>query len=102
MRIDKIKKRRRNFAGAKALALLAVLVVIIVSTFVYAGYTMGNIGAAEAELAATRQQIEAAEARQREIEDSAAYVNSKEFVEYIARNWLNLVRRGEIIFIMTD
>ena len=101
IRLDKKRKRRKMFAGFKNLVQLALLLAMIATTFLAATYTLDNIARTDAELALTQVQIEAAEVRRREIEDSDAYMQSPQFVENIARNWLNLVRRDEIIFIMT-
>lgn len=102
IRIDKVRNRRRLFFGAKTLIQLALLAIVITATFVIASNIMDDIAATEAELAAVQAQIEAAEARGREIEDSAAYVQSIQFIESIARERLGLVRRDEIIFIITQ
>jgi len=61
---------------------------------------MDSIADIEAQTAVAEAQIAEAEARRREIEDSAAYVSSIRFIEYIARTRLRLVHRDEIIFNM--
>jgi len=101
VRIDKVKNRRRAFGGAKTLVQLALLAVVVIATLTYAGHIMDNIARAEEERSALDMQILAAEVRRQEIEDAAAYVSSVDFIEYIARSRLNLVRPDEIIFIMT-
>ena len=102
IRIDKVKKRRRVFVGVKTLVQLALIIAIAVTTIIAFNHTMDNIAYTEAELAATQLQIEDARARRTQIEDSAAYTQSISFIENIARNWLGLVRRDEVIFIITE
>jgi cell division protein FtsB len=101
VRIDKIRNRRGAFGRTKTLIKLALLAVVIVMTLSAASHIMDNIARVEVQHEAVAAQIAEAEARRQEIEDSVAYVESIEFIEYIARNMLNLVRRDEIIFIMT-
>ena len=102
IRIDKVKNKRRAFGGIKALVQLALLVTVVVVTLTAATGIMDNISRTQEQIAILDEQIIAAEARRQEIEDAAAYVSSIDFVEYIARTRLNLVRRDEIIFIMTS
>ena len=99
-RIDKVKNRRGALGRAKALVQLALLSVIVVITLSAATHIMENIARLEIEREVVQSQIAEAEARRQEIEDSAAYVESIDFIEYMARR-LGLVRRDEIIFIMT-
>jgi cell division protein FtsB len=100
VRIDKVKNRRRAFGRARALVQLALIAVVAVMTLSAAAHIMDNIVRVETQREAVQLQIAEAEARRLEIEDSVAYVESIEFIEYIARR-LGLVRRDEIIFIMT-
>ena len=102
IRLDRVKKRRFAFFTVKTLVQLAILAVIAATAIIASTGAMYNIAAAEEELAAVEMQIEAAKARQREIADSVAYVQSIGFIENIARNWLRLVRPDEILFIMVD
>jgi len=101
VRIDKVKDRRRALGRTRVLVQLGLLVVIAVMTLSAATYILDNIARVEAQREAVAIEIAQAEARRQEIEDSATYTESIEFIEYIARNLLNLVRRDEIIFIMT-
>ena len=101
IRIDKVQDRRRAFGRARTLVKLALLAVVAVTTLSTATYIIDNISRVESQREAVQAQIAEAEARRQEIEDSVAYTESIEFIEYIARNVLNLVRRDEIIFIMT-
>ena len=97
---DNVKKKRRAYGGAKALFRLVLLTIVITMTLSAATHVMDNIAYVEAQREAVQAQIAVAEARRQEIEDSVAYVTSLDFIEYIARR-LGLVRRDEIIFIMT-
>ena len=99
-RIDKTKSKRRAFGGVKALVRLGLLAVIATMTLSAASHIMDNIDCVGMQQEAVQAQIAEAEARRLEIEDSAAYVESIDFIEYIARR-MGLVRRDEIIFIMT-
>ena len=100
VRIDKVTNRRRAFGRARALIQLVLLVVVVVMTLSAATHIMDNIDRVRAEREVVQSQIAEAEARRLEIEDSVAYVESIDFIEYMARR-LGLVRRDEIIFIMT-
>jgi len=100
VRIDKIKNERGAFRRAKALIKLALLTAIAVMTISTATHIMDNIAIVEAQREAVQSQIADAEVRRLEIEDSVAYVESIDFIEYMARR-MGLVRRDEIIFIMT-
>jgi len=102
IRIDKVKSKRRAFGSVKALVQFGLLVAIVVGTLSATTYIMDNISHTQEQIATLDAQILAAEARRQEIEDAAAYVSSIDFIEYIARTRLNLVRRDEIIFIMTS
>ena len=97
---DKAKNRRGALGRAKALVQLAILGVIGFVTLSAAAHIMDNIARVEMEREIVQAQIAEAEARRQEIENSVAYVESIDFIEYIARR-LGLVRRDEIIFIMT-
>ena len=97
---DNTKKKRRAYGGAKALFRLVLLGIVVTATLSAATHVMDNIAYVEAQRREVQAQIAAAEARRQEIEDSVAYVTSIDFIEYIARR-LGLVRRDEIIFIMT-
>lgn len=100
VQIDKVKNRRGALGRAKALIQLALLGVVVVTTLSAAAHIMENIARVEIEREIVQAQIAEAEARRQEIENSVAYVESIDFIEYIARR-LGLVRRDEIIFIMT-
>ena len=100
IRIDKVKQRRGALGGIKTSIKLVLLVIIALVTLVSVTHTMDSIAEIEAQMASVQAQIAQAEARRREIEDSAAYVASVSFIEYIARNRLGLVHRDEIIFMM--
>jgi len=100
VQISKDNDRRRAFGRVRVLVQLALLAIIAVMTLSAASHIMGNIARIEAQREIVQSQIAEAEARRQEIEDSAAYVESIDFIEYMARR-LGLVRRDEIIFIMT-
>ena len=99
--LSSVKRRRRAAFGLKAFVHFALLVVVAATTLVLVSGVLDDIADTERELAATQSQITTAQVRRREIEDTTAYTQSLSFVEYIARTRLNLVRRDEIIFIMT-
>ena len=100
VRIDKVNNRRRAFGRIKTLIQLALLTVVVVMTLSASAHILDNIARVEAQRETVHLQIAEAEARRLEIEDSVAYVESIDFIEYMARR-LGLVRRDEIIFIMT-
>ena len=100
-KIEKTKGVRGSFGRTRTLIKLALLGVVVVMTLSAAVHIMDNIADLQAEHEIVQTQIKEANARRQEIEDSAAYTESIEFIEYVARNMLNLVRRDEIIFIMT-
>ena len=97
---NKPKNERGSFGRAKTLIKLALLCVIIVMTLSAVSHILDNIARIEAQREVVQAQIAEAEARRLEIEDSVAYVQSIDFIEYMARR-MGLVRRDEIIFIMT-
>ena len=96
------KAKKRAAFGFKTLLQLAILAVIIAASIIFATGRMERISALEDELALVEARIENQLIRQQEIEDTEAYTQSIAFIEYIARNWRNLVHRDEIIFVMVD
>ena len=100
--ITKKHRQRKVFTLAKSAVLLVILAVIAVFSFVYINLSMNEIAAIEAELELVRHQIEVAQSRRQEIIDTSSYTQSEEFIENFARNFLGLVRRDEIIFIIRD
>jgi len=81
---------------------LTLIAVIIAGTGVLVFNTLDRIADVEAETAVIEAQIRIQENIRADIEDEAAFVQSREFIERIARNWFGLVHRDEIIFIMVD
>ena len=81
---------------------IAAIALIIAGTAVLAFNALDGIADVEAETAAIQAQIQIQENIRLDIEDEAAFVQSREFIERIARNWFGLVHRDEIIFIMAD
>jgi len=101
IRLDKVKSKNRAFGGIRVLVRIVLLSIVVTMMLSAASYIMDNISRVEAQREVIAIEIAHAEARRLEIEDSVAYTESIDFIEYIARNVLNLVRRDEIIFIMT-
>jgi len=84
-----------------ALQLAALAGIAVVAVFSALG-TKERIKTVNEQRAGVEAQIETELYREREIEDTAAYMRSQSFIESVARNFLGLVHRDEIILIMKD
>ena len=100
VKIEKVNDVQVGFRRTKTLIKLALLGTVAVMTLSAAMHIIDNIARVQAQHEIVVAQIAEAEARRQEIENSVAYVESIDFIEYMARR-LGLVRRDEIIFIMT-
>jgi len=102
IRIDKRKGRQKAAFGLRLVIQLALLAVVVATALIVAASSLDDIAQANMQLAVLEEQIAAEIARQQEIADSAAYIQSISFIENIARERLMLVRRDEIIFVMVE
>lgn len=95
-RTGKKKPNRSNLAGVITIAgIVAVLLVVLLSGSQKLSVRNEQYESQKEELS---QQIQDEEVRNGEIEKLKDYVNSKEFIEKMAREKLGLVYRNEIIF----
>ena len=79
-----------------------IMLVIVISVFGSAVHQADRRDAILEELARVEAQIAQELHRQRELEDEAAFMQGRAFVEYVARNHLGLVHADEIIFVVVD
>ncbi len=99
-RTGKKKPNRSNLAGVITIAgIVAVLLVVLLSGSQKLSVRNEQYESQKEELS---QQIQDVEVRSGEIEKLKDYVNSKEFIEKMAREKLGLVYRNEIIFKATQ
>lgn len=97
----KRRKRRRvsRSRNVKGLFLILCVVLILCGMVTYKKAELNEQRTAYArEKAELEEQIDELEAEGKEIENQKEYTKSKQFVEEIARDKLNLIYPGEIIF----
>ena len=100
--ISKGQKARRGKKFMLVMMQVALLAGML-SLFGYSAFsTMQEIAATEAEMAALSRSIDDANQEADRLRADSEYRQSEAFVERIARQWLGLVRRDEIIFIIED
>jgi len=95
---SKVRIRRNIWIIVRLFAVVAVLV----GTGLFAVSIYDRIAAIEVETADIQVQIDIQRDIRLEIEDQAAFVQSRDFIERMARTWHGLVHRDEIIFIRVD
>lgn len=96
MRVIKGSGRRKRRTGLKT---ITVMVLIICGIVTYSRTELDKEAAKLAkQVASLEQQIAEEEARTLQIEEQKAYVQTKKFIEEMAREKLGLVYPNEIIF----
>ena len=84
----------------KLILQICLLATIIISALYASGNIMNDIDRTNARILQLDYEIEEARALRLEIENYSIYTQGYSFIEYIARNWLNMVRRDETIFVI--
>ena len=108
MKMDKPKDiaKKQKAKRAKKFTLMMVQVALLAALLFFFGYaafsTMQEIAATEAEIATLSLSIDGANQEAERLRADSEYRQSEAFIERIARQWLGLVRRDEIIFIIED
>ncbi len=96
MRVIQGTKKRKKRAGLKTITVMVLIICGIVT------YSRTQLDDEAAELArqieSLNRQIDEEEARTAEIEEERAYVQTKKYIEEMAREKLGLVYPDEIIF----
>lgn len=96
MRVIQGTKKRKKRAGLKTITVMVLIICGIVT------YSRTQLDDEAAELArqieSLSRQIDEEEARTAEIEEERAYVQTKKYIEEMAREKLGLVYPDEIIF----
>ena len=96
------QKKQKSFFGVKVIVQLLALVGIVTFALFSARGTSEKIADVNEQRARVDAQIETELFRERQIQDTAAYMRSRPFIETTARNFLGLVHRDEIILIMKE
>jgi cell division protein FtsB len=99
---SKSPSNKKKLLGVKTLVQLAVLAGIVVVFLFSALNAVERIADANEQRAGVEMQIETELYKEQEIMDTAVYMRSVPFVESVARNFLGLVYRDEIILIMKE
>ena len=97
----KLQKRRIKSA-AWYLMRFSILAVVVVATAIFAINLTERAAVIDAETAEIQAQIDIQMQIRQEIEDAATFVQSRAFIERMARSWHGLVHRDEITFIRVD
>ena len=94
-----VKKNHKLESGVFSLLLLAVITLLITGVFVYLRKTAEDRYAARVEEKEQLIRLKAEEeARAKAIEERRAYVQTRSYMEDVAREVLGLVYKDEIIF----
>ena len=93
------RRRRPSKSNRRGLAAIAVVVLVLLVTLMVQSQKLKDSNQQyESQKAELEQQIRDEELRTGEIENLKDYVNSKEYIEKIAREKLGLVYEDDIIF----
>ncbi len=93
------RKKRRASRNIKGLFLILCVVLILCGMVAYRKAALHKQQTAYAkEKAELEEQIDQLEAEGKEIENQKEYTKSKQFIEEIARDKLNLIYPGEVVF----
>ena len=95
----KRRKKRRASRNIKGLSLILCVVLILCGMVAYKKAALNEQQKAYArEKAELEERIDQLEEEGKEIENQKEYTKSKQFIEEIARDKLNLIYPGEVIF----
>ncbi|MDY3251159.1 MAG: septum formation initiator family protein [Candidatus Choladocola sp.] len=93
------RRRRPSKSNRRGMAAIAVVVLVLLVTLMVQSQKLKDSNQQyESQKAELEQQIRDEELRTGEIENLKDYVNSKEYIEKIAREKLGLVYEDDIIF----
>ena len=101
-KIDAVFAKRRAFALVKAFLFLAAIVAIVVVSLQFISNHSRRMDVVNTQIEETNRLVQNEIYRQQEIAYRASYTQSIDFIESIARNFLGLVHRDELILIMVE
>ncbi|OCL25733.1 hypothetical protein U472_15530 [Orenia metallireducens] len=99
-------RRKKSKSPSKTIKLRRLVLIVVLFCFfaILYNFYQGNQEKKimEAKVLALKDEISQLKTSKEELENQIKHINSKDFIEKIAREELGLVRKGEILYIIVD
>lgn len=89
------RPRRRKLTTGKLVIIVLIIVVLAVTV-----KSAGNIIKLKHEENAVKQEIVSLQAQKKDLQKQVNELDSSEYIEQQARNWLKMARQGDMVYIM--
>ena len=89
------KKHRRSFSGKQRIALMVFIILILIMMC-----SMNNIIRLKQQEHEAQQEVTSLRAQKSDLEERVREIDSNDYIEQQARNWLKMAKRGDKVYIL--
>lgn len=89
------KKRRKSHSGNQRIAIIVVIVLLLIILF-----SMNNIIKLKQQEHEAQQEVASLKAQKAELEVRIEEIDSNDYIEQQARNWLKMAKRGDRVYVL--
>ncbi len=89
------KKRKKPISGKQRIAVIVVIVLLLIILF-----SMNNIIKLKQQEHDAQQEVASLKAQKAELEARVEEIDSNDYIEQQARNWLKMAKRGDRVYVL--